>query len=71
MQQKVISPQPKTPPIYPDQFKNPRELQKEMLAKRMESIEYNPFGKVGGGAPNKHHYNIREIPSQSANQNSA
>ena len=40
-----------------------------MLAKQMESIDYNPFGKVGGGAPNKYHHNIRELPIQSANQN--
>ena len=41
-----------------------------MLAKQMESIDYNPFGKVGGGAPNNYHHNIRELPIQSANQNS-
>lgn len=63
-----MPPLPKTPPMNLDQFKNPRELQKEILAKKMESIDYNPFGRVGGGAPNKYHHNIRELPNQSPNQ---
>jgi len=44
-------PKPKTPNIKPEQLKNPREQQKELLAKKMESVEYNPFGRGGGGAP--------------------
>jgi len=44
-----------------DQFTNARELQKEMLAKKMETIDYSPFGKGGGGGvPNSYHNNLSE-----------
>jgi hypothetical protein len=39
-----------------------------MLAKKMESIDYNPFGKIGGGAPNMQRYNIREVPNPPSNE---
>jgi hypothetical protein len=42
---------PKTPNLKPEQVKNPREAEKELLARKMESVEYNPFGRGGGGAP--------------------
>ena len=45
---------PKAPVVNAGQFKNSREQEKELLAKKMESIEYNPFGKGGSGAPVKH-----------------
>jgi hypothetical protein len=38
-----------------DRFKSDRELQKELLAKKMEENSYNPFGKIGSGAPNRQH----------------
>ena len=46
-------PPPKTPIVTADQLKNSRERQKDILAKKMEAIDYNPFGKGGGGAPVK------------------
>jgi hypothetical protein len=39
-------------------FKSDRELQKELLAKKMEEEQYNPFGKFGSGAPNMRLNNI-------------
>lgn len=34
----------------------------------MESLDYNPFGKVGGGAPNKHLYIVDQKQNVSLNQ---
>ncbi len=33
-------------------------MQKELLAKKMEEEQYNPFGKFGSGAPNMRFNNI-------------
>lgn len=34
----------------------------------MESIDYHPFGKMGGGAPNKHLYNLEQEKNASLNK---
>jgi hypothetical protein len=49
-------PQSQEPNI--DRFKSDREVQKELLAKKMEEQSYNPFGKFGSGAPNKQINNV-------------
>lgn len=67
-QQEVV--QQKQPAYSMDPFKNDREAQKEMLARRMEEGNYNPYGKIGGGAPNKQSFQQEQRPSAPFQQNS-